>query len=66
MKQKYFSINVWILCGVCIGLIVFTFILVAHNETMPNKINQDRDNLLSVGKTVQERIKPIGKVNLGS
>jgi hypothetical protein len=66
MKQKYFSINAWILCGVCIGLIVFTFILVVHNETMPNKINQDRDNLLSVGKTVQERIKPIGKINLGS
>jgi hypothetical protein len=66
MKQKSFSINVWILFGVCIGLIVFTFTLVAHNETMPNKINQDRDNLLSVGKTVQERIKPIGKINLGS
>ena len=66
MKQKYFSINVWILFGVCIGLIVFTFILVAHNETMPNKINQDRNNLLSVGKTVQERIKPIGQIHLGS
>ena len=66
MKQKYLSINVWILCGVCIGLIAFTFILVAHNENMPNKINQDRDNLLSVGKTVLEHIKPIGQLNLGS
>jgi hypothetical protein len=66
MNQKYFSVNVWILLAVCIGLIAFTFILVAHNETMPNKINQDRNNLLSVGKTVQERIKPIGQVNLGS
>jgi len=66
MNQKYFSVNVWILFTVCIGLIAFTFILVAHNETMPNKINQDRNNLLSVGKTVQERIKPIGQVNLGS
>lgn len=66
MNQKYFSINVWILSGVTIGLILFTFILVAHNETMPNKINQDRDNLLSVGKVVLEHIKPIGKLNLGS
>jgi hypothetical protein len=47
-------------------LFVFTFILVSHNETMPNKINQDRNNLLSVGKTVQERIKPIGQIHLGS
>jgi len=66
MNQKSFSINVWILFGVCIGLIAFTFILVAHNETMPNKIDQDRANLLSVGKTVQERIKPIGQIHLGS
>jgi len=66
MKQKYFSINAWILCGVCIGLIVFTFILVAHNENMPNKINQDRDHLLGGSKTVLDRIKPIGQVNLGS
>ena len=66
MNQKYFSINVWILFWVCIGLIVFTFILVAHNEAMPNKINQDRNNLLSVSKTVQERIKPIGQIHLGS
>ena len=66
MNQKYFSVNVWILFGICIVLIVFTFILVAHNETMPNKINQDRNNLLSVGKTVQERIKPIGQIHLGS
>jgi len=66
MKQKYFSINVWILIGVCIGLIAFTFILVAHNETMPNKINQSRDNLLGGSQTVLDRIKPIGQVNLGS
>jgi hypothetical protein len=66
MKQKYFSINVWILCGVSIGLILFTFILVAHNENMPNKINQDRDNLLGGSKTVLDRIKPIGQVNLSS
>jgi len=66
MKQKYFSINVWILIGVTIGLIAFTFILVAHNETMPNKINQDRNNLLSGSQTVLDRIKPIGQLNLGS
>jgi hypothetical protein len=40
--------------------------LVAHNENMPNKINQDRDNLLGGSKTVLDRIKPIGQVNLGS
>jgi hypothetical protein len=66
MKQKYFSINVWILFGVSIGLILFTFILVAHNENTPNKINQDRDNLLGGSKTVLDRIKPIGQVNLSS
>ena len=66
MKQKYFSINVWILFGVCLLLILFTFILVAHNETMPNKIKQDRNELRSVGKTVMERIKPIGQIHLGS
>jgi hypothetical protein len=57
---------VWILIGVCIGLIAFTFILVAHNENTPNKINQSRDNLLGGSKTVLDRIKPIGQVNLGS
>lgn len=66
MNQKYFSVNVWILFAVCTVLIAFTFILVAHNETMPNKINQDRDNLLSVGKTVLDRIKPVGQIQLGS
>jgi len=66
MNQKYCSVNVWVLLVVSIGLILFTFILVTHNETMPNKINQDRDNLLSVGKTVLEHIKPIGQLNLGS
>lgn len=66
MNQKYFSVNVWILFGVCLVLILFTFILVAHNETMPNKIKQDRNELRSVGKTVMERIKPIGQIHLGS
>ena len=66
MNQKYCSVNVWVLLVVSIGLILFTFILVTHNETIPNKINQDRDNLLSVGKTALEHIKPIGKLNLGS
>jgi hypothetical protein len=66
MNQKYCSVNVWVLLVVSIGLILFTFILVTHNETMPNKINQDRDNLLSVGKTALEHIKPIAKLNLGS
>jgi hypothetical protein len=66
MKQKYFSVNVWILFGVSIGLILFTFILVAHNETMPNRIKQDRDNLLGGSKTVLDRIKPIGRIHLGS
>jgi Fe-S cluster assembly ATPase SufC len=66
MNQKYCSVNVWVLLVVSIGLILFTFILVTHNETMPNKINQDRDNLLSVGKIALEHIKPIAKLNLGS
>ena len=66
MNQKYFSVNVWILFGVCLVLILFTFILVSHNEAMPNKIKQDRNDLLSVGKTVMERIKPIGRIHLGS
>ena len=66
MNQKYFSVNVWILFGVCLVLILFTFILVAHNEAMPNKIQQDSNDLRSVGKTVTERIKPIGQIHLGS
>jgi hypothetical protein len=33
---------------------------------MPNKIKQDRNELRSVGKTVMERIKPIGQIHLGS
>ena len=66
MNQKYFSVNVWILFGVCLALILFTFILVAHNEAMPNKIQQDRNDLRSVVKTVTERIKPIGQIHLGS
>jgi len=66
MNQKYFSVNVWVLFGVCLVLILFTFILVTHNETMPDKIKQDRNDLRSVGKTVMERIKPIGQIHLGS
>jgi|APCry1669189241_1035207.scaffolds.fasta_scaffold51375_2 hypothetical protein len=64
MNKKYFSNNVWVLFGVSIGLILFTFILVFHNETIPNKIYQDRNNLLSVGKTAAELIKPVGKIKL--
>jgi hypothetical protein len=33
---------------------------------MPDKIKQDRNDLRSVGKTVTERIKPIGQIHLGS
>jgi hypothetical protein len=64
MNKKYFSVNMWILCGVTIGLILFTFILIFHNEAMPDKIKQDRNNLLSVGKVVSERIKPISQIHL--
>jgi hypothetical protein len=50
MNTKSSSINVWILFGVCAALIIFTFILVIHNEAMPDKIQHERHHLLSVGK----------------
>ena len=59
MNKKKYSVNVWILLVVTGLLIIFTFVLVNHNQSMQDRIKQDRNQLLSAGKAVTELIKPI-------
>lgn len=59
MNKKKYSVNVWILLVVTGLLIIFTFVLVNHNENMQDRIKQDRNHLLSTGKALTEMIKPI-------
>jgi hypothetical protein len=59
MNKKKYSVNVWILLVVTGLLIIFTFVLVNHNESMQDRIKHERNNLLSTGKALTEMIKPI-------
>ncbi|MEI7428540.1 MAG: hypothetical protein WCK68_11060 [Betaproteobacteria bacterium] len=59
MNKKKYSVNVWILLVVTGLLIIFTFVLVNHNQSMQDRIKHDRNSLLSTGKAVTEMIKPI-------
>ena len=52
--------------GVSIVLMLFIFILVAHHREIPERVQQQRDALLSTATSVAERIKPVGQVVVAS
>jgi hypothetical protein len=43
-------------------LMLFIFLLVGHHREIPDRVRQDRSELLGAGSSVAERSKPVGQV----
>ena len=66
MAEKRYATKVLTILGVSIVLILFIFILVAHHRDVPERVQQDRGALLGTGSSVDERIKPVGQVEVAA
>jgi cytochrome c5 len=66
MAKKSYAAHVTTILGTTIALMLFTFILVAHHRTMPDRVQHSRSTLLSHPGTAAERIKPVGEVAVAS
>jgi cytochrome c5 len=66
MTEKHYATNVSIILGIGVMLMLFIFVLVAHHRSIPERVRQDRSELLDTGSSVAERIKPVGQVNVAS
>jgi cytochrome c5 len=66
MTEKRYATNVSMILGVSIVLMLFIFILVAHHRDVPDRVQQGRGTLLGAGSSVDERIKPVGQVDVAS
>ncbi len=64
MAQKNYTVHITVISGFFIGIALFAYLLVDHHLGMPNLVRQVQTGLLSNGQSVQDRIKPIGKVGL--
>ncbi len=64
MFQKKYLINFFVLLGSFLALSLFTYLLVDHHTTLPSRIDQARDSLLSSGRNIADRIKRVGIVEL--
>jgi len=53
-----------IILGVSAVLMLFIFLLVGHHREVPDRVRQDRSELLGAGSTPAERIKPAGQVSV--
>ena len=52
--------KVTIILGISAVLMLFIFLLVAHHHDVPERVQQNRGALLTIGSSVAERIKPVG------
>ena len=66
MAERRYATNVLTILAVSIVLILFIFILVAHHRDVPERVQQDRRALLGTGSSVDERIKPVGRVEVAA
>jgi cytochrome c5 len=64
MFQKKYLINFIVLLGIFLALSLFTYLLVDHHTTLPNRIDHARESLLSSGRSISDRIKRVGTVEL--
>lgn len=62
MLQKKYLINFVVLGGSFAVLAFFSYSLVEHHVTLPERLDIARVSLLSSGQSVEQRIKPIGTV----
>lgn len=53
-----------IILGVSAVLMLFIFLLVGHHRDIPDRVRQDRSELLGAGSSVTERIQPAGQVSV--
>ena len=53
-----------IILGVSAVLMLFIFLLVGHHRDIPDRVRQDRSELLGAGSSVAERIQPAGQVSV--
>ena len=53
-----------IILGVSAVLMLFIFLLVGHHREIPDRVRQDRSELLGAGSSGAERIKPAGQVSV--
>ena len=60
MAKKSYAMNVLIILGISAVLMLFIFLLVAHHHDVPERVQQNRGALLTIGSSVAERIKPVG------
>ena len=65
LQKKYFT-HFIAFAGVFTALSFFTYQLVDHHTTLPDRLNHARTALLSNGQSVQDRITRIGSVTLAA
>ncbi len=53
-----------IILGISAVLMLFIFLLVGHHRDIPDRVRQDRSELLGAGSSAAERIKPAGQVSV--
>jgi cytochrome c5 len=65
MTEKRNATNISIILGLGVVLMLFIFVLVAHHRDIPDRIQQHR-GALGTGSSVDERIKPVGQVDVAA
>ena len=58
MTKKSYAMNVSIILGVSVVLMLFIFLLVGHHRDIPDRVRQDRSELLGAGSS------PVGQVSV--
>lgn len=66
MLQKKYFMHFITFGGVFTALSFFTYQLVDHHTTLPDRLNHARTALLSNGQSIQDRITRIGSVTLAA
>ena len=52
-----------IILGISVVLMLFIFLLVGHHRDIPDRVRQDRSELLGAGSNVAERTKSASQVS---
>ena len=66
MTENRYAMKASIFVGLSVLLMLFIFVLVAHHRDIPDQARQHRDALLGTRATADERIKPVGRLDVAS
>ena len=55
MTRKSYAMNVAVILGVSVVLMLFIFLLVGHHREIPDRVRQDRSELLGAGSSAAGR-----------